>query len=178
MTVQYVVTGFSTFPNVPSNPTEVLVMRLKTLLESGLVCLEGEIAAGFDAWISKAALKACIAGPSSLARDCKPVRDLAYHSLVGRLSDCAIQHMSAPGFTAAFFAGHQLSPFGHMFRMISNVTVPVLQALRRSSAWMCSEFLANMSATGARSFAPSLRANLPIKWCWYASRYASQRPGK
>lgn len=41
MTVKFVVTGFSTFPGVPQNPTETAVRHLKQLLADGHIQLEG-----------------------------------------------------------------------------------------------------------------------------------------
>lgn len=42
MTVKFVVTGFSTFPGVPQNPTETAVRHLKQLLADGHIQLEGD----------------------------------------------------------------------------------------------------------------------------------------
>ena len=41
MTVYYIVTGFSAFQDVPDNPTESLVLRLRAVLDAGSVRLEG-----------------------------------------------------------------------------------------------------------------------------------------
>ena len=43
MTVQFVVTGFSSFQSVAENPTEALVLRFQGLLDEGLVRIEGAL---------------------------------------------------------------------------------------------------------------------------------------
>ena len=59
MTVKFILTGFSTFENVPQNPTEALVLRLQALLKEGIVRFEGDSA--ISERVPKEQFSSCVA---------------------------------------------------------------------------------------------------------------------